>query len=316
MSDAPIFVGIAVAKAQVDVALRPTAEAWATPNDEPGIAALVARVQAVHPALMVREATGGLEMPVTAALAAAGLPVVVVKPRQARDVATATGRLAKTDAREAQGLAHCAEAVRPAPGPLPDAQTQALSALVARRRQLLEMLTAEHNRLDSAPRQIRADIQAHITWLERRMTDLNRDLDAAIRASPVWREHDALLHRTPGVGPVLSRTLLADLPELGTLSRQEIAALVGVAPLNRASGTLRGKRTVWGGRAQVRAVLSMRTLVAVRDTPVLHTFDDRLRRAGKAPKVALTACLRKLLTILNAMLKHRTAWQQNYGLSS
>jgi transposase len=298
------------------VALRPTAEAWATPNDEPGIAALVARVQAVHPALIVLEATGGLEMPVTAALAAAGLPVVVVNPRQARDVAKATGRLAKTDALDAQGLAHVAEAVRPAPRPLPDAQTQALSALVARRRQLLEMLTAEHNRLGSAPRQIRADIQAQITWLERRMTDLNRDLDAAIRASPVWREHDALLHSTPGVGPVLSRTLLAALPELGTLSRQEMAALVGVAPLNRDSGTLRGQRTVWGGRAQVRAVLYMSTLVAVRDNPVLHTFYDRLRRAGKAPKVALTACMRKLLTILNARLKHRTAWQQNYGLSS
>jgi transposase len=224
MSDAPIFVGIDVAKAPLDVALRPTAEAWATPNDEPGIAALVARVQAVHPALLVLEATGGLEMPVTAALAAAGLPGVVVHPRQARDVAKAPGRLAKTEALDAQGLAHFAEAVRPAPRPLPDAQPQALSALVARRRQLLEMLTAEHN-------------------------------DAAIRASPVWREHDALLHSTPGVGPVLSHTLLADLPELGTLSRQEMAALVGVAPLNRDSGTLRGQRTVWGGRAQVRAVL-------------------------------------------------------------
>ena len=316
MSDAPVFVGIDVAKAQLDVAFRPTAEVWAVPNDEAGIATLVVRVQAVPPPLIVLEATGGLEMPVTAALAAAGLPVVVVNPRQARDFAKATGRLAKTDALDAHGLAHFAEAVRPAPRPLPDTETQALRALVARRRQLLEMLTAEHNRLGSAPRQIRGDIQAHITWLERRVTDLDHDISAAIRASPVWREHDALLQSTPGVGPVLSRTLLADLPELGTLSRQEIAALVGVAPLNRDSGTLRGKRTVWGGRAQVRAVLYMSTLVAVRYNPVLKAFYTRLGRAGKAPKVALTACMRKLLTILNAMLKHRTPWQQNHGLSS
>ena len=269
-------------------------------------------MQVLQPTLIVLEATGGLEVPVTAALTAAGLPVVVVNPRQARDFAKATGRLAKTDALDAHGLAHFAEAVRPAPRPLPDAQTQALSAQLARRRQRLDRLTAEKNRLGSAPHTIHADIQAHITWLERRLTALNDDLDQTIRASPVWRAQDDLLQSTPGVGPVLSHTLLADLPEVGTLSRQQIAALVGVAPLNRDSGTLRGKRTVWGGRAHVRAVLYMGTLVAVRYNPVLHTFYERLRRAGKAPKLALTACMRKLLTILNAMLKHRTAWQQNY----
>jgi transposase len=313
MSKGPVFVGIDVAKAELEIALRPTAEGWAVANDEPGIATLVTRLQAIQPALIVLEATGGLEVCVTAALAAAGLPVVVVNPRQARDFAKATGRLAKTDALDAHGLAHFAEAVRPALRPLPDAQTQALSAHLARRRQLLDMLTAEKNRLGSAPPMIHADIQAHITWLERRLADLNDDLGKAIRASSVWRERDDLLQSTPGVGPVLSYTLVADLPELGTLRRQQIAALVGVAPLNRDSGTLRGKRTVWGGRAQVRAVLYMSTLVAVRHNSVLRTFYERLRRAGKAPKVALTACMRKLLTILNAMVKHRTPWQQNYA---
>jgi transposase len=313
MPEGPVFVGIDVAKAHLDIALRPSAEGWRVANDDAGIAPLVGRLQDLQPALIVLEATGGLEMPVTAALTAAGLPVVVVNPRQARDFAKATGRLAKTDVLDAHGLAHFAEAVRPAPRPLPDAQTQALSAQLARRRQRLDMLTAEKNRLGSAPHAIQADIQAHITWLEHRLADLNDDLGKAIRASPVWREHDDLLQSTPGVGPVLSYTLVADLPELGTLSRQQIAALVGVAPLNRDSGTLRGKRTVWGGRARVRAVLYMSTLVAVRYNPVLHTFYERLRRAGKAPKVALTACMRKLLTILNAMIKHRTPWQQNYA---
>jgi transposase len=316
MSGAPIFVGIDVAKAQLDVALRPSAEGWVVTNDEPGIASLVSRLQALQPTLIVLEATGGLEVPVTAAVAAAGLPVVVVNPRQARDFAKATGRLAKTDVLDAHGLAHFAQAVRPPLRPLPDAQTQALSALLARRRQLLDMLTAEHNRLSSASQPIQADIQAHITWLERRLRDLNHDLDTAIRSSPVWREKNNLLQSTPGVGPVLSSTLLADLPELGTLTRQQIAALVGVAPLNRDSGTLRGKRTVWGGRAQVRAVLYMSTLVAVRWNPGLNTFYTRLCAAGKAPKVALTACMRKLLTILNAMLKHCTPWQENYALTS
>jgi transposase len=282
-------------------------------NDDAGITPLVARLQALQPALIVLEATGGLEVPVTAALSAVGLPVVVVNPRQARDVAKATGRLAKTDALDAPGLAHVAEAVRPALRPLPDAQTQALSAQLARRRQRLDRLTAEKNRLHSAPRTIQGDIQAPMTWLERRLAALNDDLGQAVRASPVWRAPDDWLQSTPGVGPVLSHTLVADLPALGTLSRQQIAALVGVAPLNRDRGTLRGKRTVWSGRAHVRAVLSMSTLVAVRYHPVLHTFYERLRRAGKAAKVALTACMRKLLTILNAMVKHRTPWQQNYA---
>jgi len=235
-----VFVGIDVATAELAIALRPTVEGWAVANDDPGIATLVARLQAIPPALIVLEATGGLEVPVTAALAAAGLPVVVVNPRHARDFAKATGRLAKTDALDAHGLAHVAEAVRPAPRPLPDAQSQVLRAQLARRRQLLDMLTAEKNRLSRAPRSIQADIQAHIAWLERRLADLNDDVNKAIRASPVWQERDDLLQSTPGVGLVFSRTLVADLPELGTLSRQQIAALVGVAPLNRDSRHLAG----------------------------------------------------------------------------
>ena len=253
-------------------------------NDDPGIASLVERLQALDPPLMVLEATGGLEVPVTAALAAAGLPVVVVNPRQARACAKATGRLAKTDRLEARGLAHVAEAVRPEPRPWPEAQTQALSALLARRRPRVDMRTAEQNRLRSAPRRIRTASQAHITWLAQRVADRNADSGPAIRSSPAGREHDDLRQRTPGVGPVRSRTRLADLPEWGTLNRQEIAALVGVAPFHRDRGTWRGTRTIWGGRAQVRAVRSMSPLVAVRHTPVLTAFYPRRCAAGKAPR--------------------------------
>jgi transposase len=280
---------------------------------DPGSTPLVARLRDLQPVLMVLEATGGLEVPVTAALSAAGWPVGVVNPRHARDVAKATGRLAKTEAVAAHGLAHVAAAVRPAPRPVPEAQTQALSAQLARRRPRLDRLTAEPHRLGRAPRTIQADIQAHITGLERRLADVHDDLGQALRASPGWREPDDLLQSTPGVGPVLAHTLVADLPALGTFSRPQVAALVGVAPLTRDRGTLRGKRTVWGGRAQVRAVRSMSTLVAVPDHPVLPRVYARWRRAGKAPQVALTACMRPLLTMLNAMVKHRTPWQQNYA---
>ena len=313
MSEPQVFVGIDVSKAQLDVALRPTEDHWHVSNDEVGILGLVERLQAVQPTLIVLEATGGLEVPVAGALAEAGLPVVVVNPRHARDFAKATGRLAKTDPLDAQGLAHFAEAVRPTPRPLPDAQAQALSALLTRRRQLVQMLTAERRRLQTAPQPIRADIQAHIAWLERRLVRTDADLAAGIRSSPLWRTKDEILQSTPGVGPVLSRTLVAELPELGLLNRQEIAALIGVAPLNRDSGPVRGKRAVWGGRAHVRAVLYMSTLAAVRHNSVLKAFYERLRAVGKAPKVALTACMRKLLTILNAMLKHQTPWHENYA---
>jgi transposase len=309
MSATPCVVGIDVAKAQLDMALRPTGERWAVANEDTGIAALVARLQAVPPTLMVLEATGGYQRAVVAALAAAGLPVAVVNPRQARDVAKATGQLANTDALDARALAHFAEAVRPTPRPLPDAQADARRALLARRRQLVAMRTAEQNRLGSAPPRLQTDIQAHITGLNTRLAALDDDLDTTLRTSPVWRAREELLRSVPGIGPVCTRTLLLDLPELGTLSRQRLAALVGVAPLKRDSGTRRGTRTIWGGRAQIRTILSMRTLVAVRDNPVLKACYERLRAVGKAAKVALTACMRKLLTILNAMVKHHTPWQ-------
>ena len=308
MTSAQVFVGIDVSKAQLDLALRPEGR-FSAPNDEAGFAQVLERLRAVPPTLVVVEATGGLEIPLTGVLAAAGVPVVVVNPRQVRDFAKATGRLAKTDAVDAQTLAHFAEVIRPELRPLPDEQTQALAALLARRRQLVEMLTAEKNRLGSARKPVRTSLRTHIAWLERELCHTDRDLASAIRESPVWREKEALLRSTPGVGPVVTTTLLANLPELGTLTGKQIAALVGVAPLNRDSGTWRGKRTVWGGRAQIRAALYMGALVAARFNPVIRAFYQRLCAAGKAKKVALTACMRKLLIILNAMLKQRTPWR-------
>jgi transposase len=309
MSAPPLFVGIDVAKAELEVALRPTGERWTLPNADASIATLVAQLQAVAPTLIVLEATGGYQRAVVAALAAAGLPVVVANPRQTRDFAKATGQLAKTDALDARALAHFADAVRPTPRPVPDEQTAAVRALLTRRRQLVAMRTAESNRLSTAPAAVQADITAHLAWLDQRLATLDDDLDTTLRASPVWRERDTLYRSVPGIGPISARTLLLDLPELGTLSRQRIAALAGVAPFNCDSGTLRGRRTIWGGRAPLRATLYMATLVAVRHNPVLKAFYDRLLAAGKAKKVALTACIRKLLTILNAMVKHQTPWQ-------
>jgi transposase len=304
-----VFVGIDVSLARLDIAVRPGA-VWSITHDEAAIATVVAQLHTLSPTLIVLEATGGMEIPLTSALATAGLPVVVINPRQVRDFAKASGHLAKTDALDAQVLAQFAEVMRPQPRPLPDAEARALAALLTRRRQLVEMLTAEKNRLLSASSPIRKRVRTHIAWLDRELARTNSDLTQAIQQSPVWREKDQLLQRVPGVGPVLTSTLLASLPELGTLTHKQIAALVGVAPLNRDSGTLRGRRTVWGGRAQVRAVLYMGAIVAARFNPVIRVFYQRLQRAGKAKKVALTACMHKLLTILNAMLKHRTPWQE------
>jgi len=309
MSDVPCFVGIDVAKAQLDIALRPSGERWAVPNDASGVTTLVDRVQALHFTLMVLEAIGGLERAVASALALAGLPVVVVHPRQVRDGARATGPLATTDAWDARARAHCADVIRPTPRPLPDAQTQELRALLGRRQQLIVMRTAEQNRLAGTSERLTKDIAAHMTWLDAGIATLDDDLEAMLRASPLWRENDDLFQRAPGIGPVCARTLVLELPELGTLTRQQIAALVGVAPLNCDSGTMRGRRTIWGGRAHVRTVLSMGTLVATRFTPVIRAFYQRLLAAGTVKKVALTACMHKFLTILNAMLKHRTPWQ-------
>ena len=309
MVDVPCFMGIDVAKAQLDIAVRPSGERWAVPNNTDGVATLVEQVQALHPTLIVLEATGGLERAATAALATAGLPVVVVNPRQARDFARAIGQLAKTDALDARALAHFADVIRPTPRPLPDAQTQELRALLGRRQQLIVMRTAEQNRLAGTSGRLQTDIEAHITWLNERLATLDDDIETLLRASPLWRENDDLLQSAPGIGPVCARTLLLELPELGTLNRRQIAALVGVAPLNRDSGTLRGRRTIWGGRAQVRTVLYMGTLVATRYNPRIKAFYERLLAAGKVKKVALTACMHKFLTILNAMLKPRTPWQ-------
>ena len=310
MTRTQVFVGIDVSKAQLDMALRPEGR-FSASNDEAGFAQILERLKAAPPTLVVLEATGGLEIPITGVLAAAGVPVVVVNPRQVRDFAKATGKLAKTDALDAQVLAHFAEVLRPALRPLPDAQ--ALAALLARRRQLVEMLTAEKNRLSSAHTPVRKSLRTHIVWLERELSHTDRDLAHAIRESPVWREKDDLLQSVPGIGPVGTSTLLANLPELGTLTGKQIAALVGVAPLNRDSGTWRGKRTVWGGRAQVRAILYMSALTATRFNPVIRVFYQRLCAAGKAKKVALTAGMRKLLILLNAMMKHRTRWAQTTG---
>jgi transposase len=302
------FVGLDVAKAHVDVAVRPSGEQWRVANDETGIAQLVERLRLLPPSLVVAEATGGFERAAIAALAASGLPVVVANPRQVRDFARATGQLAKTDQLDAGILALFAERVRPAPRPLPDAAAQLLDALLTRRRQLLEMLVAEKNRLGFAPRALHRGIRQHIRWLERQLDDVTAELAAQIEASPVWRAKDDLLQSVPGVGPIVSVTLLGELPELGTLSHKQIAALVGVAPLARDSGTLRGKRMVWGGRASVRTALYMAALCGRRWNPQLRGFYERLRAAGKPKKVALIACARKLLTVLNAMLRDNACW--------
>ena len=308
MKESSLFVGIDISQERLDVAVRPTGELWRVSHDSRGIGEVVQRLGEMTPRMVVLEAAGGVEMTLAGELAASGLHLAVVNPRQVRNFARATGKLAKTDALDAQVLAHFAEAMRPASKPLPDAGTRELAALVARRRQLVEMITAEKNRLRTAAQRIRPKVEQHIRWLDQDLADLDRDLGDFIRSSPIWRDKDQLLQSTPGVGPVLSMTLLSNLPELGTLNRGEIAALVGVAPFNRDSGTLRGKRKVWGGRAQVRAALYMAALVATRFNPVLRAFYQRLCAAGKPKKVALTACMRKLLTILNLMVRQNRHW--------
>ncbi len=309
-----VYVGIDVSKDRLDGAVRPTGARWQVANDEAGIATLLDHVAAVTPTLVVLEASGGYERPIAAALVAAGWAVAVVNPRHVRDFAKATGTLAKTDALDAQVLAHFAEAVRPRVQPTPDELVQALRALLARRRQVVGMFVAEKNRRPGAA--MRARLEAHVAFLEAELAALDQEVAQAIRRSSAWRATAALLRSAPGVGPVVATTLLAELPELGTLDRKRVAALVGVAPFNRDSGTRRGRRAVWGGRASVRAVLYMATVVAVRHNPVIKAFYERLLTAGKAKKVALTACMRKLLTMLNAMLKHRTPWGQQAPLAA
>jgi transposase len=305
-----LFVGLDVSTAQLDVHVRPTGETFAIPHDEAGLTALGDRLRALTPTLIALEATGGYEATVAATLASASLPVAVVNPRQIRDFARATGVLAKTDTLDARVIAHFAEAVRPAVRPLPTEQTQRLGELVARCRQLVEMLGAEANRRRLIrDRGLQRRIDAHIAWLTQALQDLETDLHDTIRSSPAWRETENLLTSGPGVGPVTALTLIAELPELGQLDRRRIAALVGLAPFNRDSGTLRGRRMIRGGRGSVRRVLFMATLTAIRRNPRIATFYQRLRTTGHPGKVAITAAMRKLLTLLNASLRDHRPWQ-------
>jgi transposase len=309
MTGAEPWMGIDVAKAWLDVATSADEPVRRIANDAEGIAAFVADLRAGAPRLVVLEATGGYETAVTAALVAAGVAVAVVNPRQVRDFARATGQLAKSDALDARVLALFAARVQPPPRPLPDAVAQDLAALLARRRQLLEMRTAEQHRRPTLAPRLRPALDAHVVWLSQQLTDLDGALDQTLRASPVWREKEDLLRSIPGIGPVVARTLLGELPELGRLDRWEVAALAGVAPLNQDSGRRHGQRRTWGGRAPVRAALYMAAVTATRCNPTIRALYTRLRAAGKPAKVALVACMRKLLTIANAVLRDGVPWR-------
>jgi transposase len=304
-----IYVGIDVSKDSLDVTALPSKEKWRYANDEVGIGKLVARLKKLSTSLIVMEPTGGLEAMVAAALAAEGINVAIVNARQIRDYARATGKLAKTDKLDALVMAEFASVIKPQPRQLRDEESEEIKATVSRRRQLLGMLTAEKNRMAIARKNLKPNILAHIEWLKKEIADLDRDLRRRIEGSPIWRVKDDLLQSIPGVGRVLSATLLAELPELGKLNRRQIAALVGVAPFNRDSGIMKGKRSVWGGRASIRAVLYMATLASTRYNPVIRSFYQQLLVRGKAKKVALVACMRRLLTIMNAILKYQRAWR-------
>jgi transposase len=306
-----VYAGIDVSKEFLDLAVLPSGEKKRYSNDETGIGKLVTRLKKIKVQLVVMEPTGGMEMPLAAASTLEGINVAVVNARQVRDYARATGKLAKTDKLDALIMTEFASVIKPPVRELRDEETQEIKAIVSRRRQLLEMLTAEKNRLAIAPKGLKPKILSHIEYLKKEIADWDRDLRQRIEDSPVWRVKDDLLQSIPGVGKVLSATLLAELPELGKLNRRQIAALVGVAPYNRDSGMMRGKRSVWGGRASVRSALYMAALVSTRFNPVISVFYQRLLAKGKAKKVALVACMWRLLTIMNAILKTQKAW--NYA---
>jgi len=308
------FIGIDVSQSHLDVNISPSEQTARFTNDEEGIAQLDELIKRVCPELIVLESTGGLETLAVSILSARKHPVVVVNPRQVRDFAKATGKLAKTDKVDAAVIAEFACRLRPEVRPLKDEQTQLLSALNTRRKQIVDMLVAEKNRLHRAPAANRKNIAAHIKWLEKNLTDINKDIRRTIRKTPIWREKDDILQSFKGIGPATSASLLSDLPELGCIESKKIAALVGVAPFNCDSGRYRGRRRVWGGRSQVRRILYMATLSAVRSNPVISDFYYRLREAGKSHKVALTACMRKTLVILNAMVKNNTYWEKPINL--
>jgi transposase len=311
-----LVVGIDVSKASLEVADSSAADVWQTTNDNEGFNQVVSSLPSLKPNLIVVEATGRYEADLVSALLANKLPVVVVNPRQVRDFAKAKGILAKTDRIDASVLVSFGEAVRPEVRELKDEETQTLQALVTRHQQLVSMLTAEKNRLPGAPPPVRKDIKAHIQWLEKRLRVTDHQTRLKLEANPNWRAKDDLLQGVPGIGETTATSLLASLPELGRINRRQIAALVGLAPFNRDSGQFRGKRTIWGGRAQVRCSLYMATISAIRCNPVIRPFYQRLREAGKPPKVAITACMRKLLTILNVMMKNQTTWDPNYSINA
>jgi len=304
-----VFIGVDVSKARLDVAVAPSGETISFANSEDGIALLADFLKPRNPELVLFEATGGWEMNAVHHLAAQRLPLAVLNPRHVRDFAKATGQLAKTDAIDARILARFGQAVRPEVRPLKPLELRKLDALNTRRRQIVEMLTAEQNRLVSAPEWVRPDIEELIAILKKRVAAIDRDLNKLIRKSPLWREKDKILQSFPGVGPVTASTIIAALPELGNLNRRQIATLVGVAPLNCDSGTHKGKRKIWGGRADIRSVLYMCAMTAARCNPIIRTFYQRLLQAGKPNKVARTACMRKVLVILNAMMRSQTCWQ-------
>lgn len=304
-----IFVGIDVSKAWLDVAVHEQREEFRVSNDSVGIADLVERLKKLGPTLIVLEPTGGFEMLVVAEMTRAGLPVAVVNAKRVRDFARATGQLAKTDKLDAKVLAHFASAIRPAVRTLRNEEEEQLTALLTRRRQVVDMLTVEKNRLVTVRAKMRSDIEAHVDWLSASLKELDKEIEDFVKGSPVWKVKDALLQSVPGIGPVTSATMLGMLPELGILNRQEIAALVGVAPINKDSGRKQGRRRVYGGRADVRSVLYMAALSAKKFNPVISKFYDRLLKQGKEKKVALTACMRKLLVILNSMMRTNEPWR-------
>jgi transposase len=313
MSEREVWIGIDVAKAWLDVASSGEERPWRVDNDAAGIAALVETLRVRSPRLIVLEPTGGLETAVTAALLEAGLPVAVVNSAQVRHFAQASGQRAKTDALDARVLARFGERMRPSTRTLPDAAAQELRGILARRRQVVEMHTAEANRLPTTVAALRPELEAHLAYLETQLAALDRALEQAIQASPAWRTKEALLRSIPGVGPVVARTLLAELPELGTLTRQEAAALVGVAPLNRDSGRTERPRCIGGGRGGVRAKLYMAALTAARCDPAMRAHYERLVGHGKPAKVALVACMHKLLTVANAILRDGMPWRPQGG---
>ena len=305
-------VGIDVSKAQLDVAVMPEGAAFRISNDEAGIEALLARLKPLHPDLVVMEATGGYETAAAMGISGAGIRLAVVNPRQVRDFAKASGYLAKTDAIDARLIAQFGLAIDPQVSPMADEDTRELQAMLARRSQLIAMRTQEKNRLAVAVGSVRKPIKEHIAWLDRHIASLDLDLTNKLRTSPAWKAQEDLLRSFKGIGPVNARTMLADLPELGTLNRKQIAALVGVAPFNCDSGKFKGQRHIWGGRFRVRNALFMGATSAIRFNPVIKAFYERLTQRGKPHKVALVACMRKMLTILNTMARTRQPWQPAY----